>query len=130
MTTLHERKGFDSYPVDRASDDAEAAFVLGEKDSDDRTKHAHAAVLDARRTVVTPPGMAESAPSPQISIDEAAMLDEPQDRFAAFVTTVLNGVRGTFARSPKRPKREKKHYPARFSIEFDTSLVDRERRRL
>ena len=127
MTTLHERTGFDSDPIDRA---AEAAFVLGDKDSDVRAKHAHAAVLDARPTVVTSPGPAESAPSSPISIDEAAMLDEPRDRFAAFVTMVRNGVRGTFARSPKRPKREKKHYPARFSLEFETSLVDRERRRL
>jgi hypothetical protein len=43
---------------------------------------------------------------------------------------LLNGVRGTFTRSPKRPKRERKHYPPRFSLEFETSLVDRERRRL
>jgi hypothetical protein len=42
---------------------------------------------------------------------------------------LVEGVRGTFARSPKRPKR-RKHYPPRFSLEFETSLVDRERRRL
>ena len=130
MTTLYEHTGFDSDRIDRSADDAEAAVVLDDKDSDVRAKHAHAAVLDAGRIVVTPPGPAESAPSSPISIDGAAMLDEPRDRFAAFVTMVLNGVRGTFASSPKRPKREKKHYPARFSMEFETSLVDRERRRL
>ena len=130
MTTLYERTGFDSDPIDRTIEDPEAAFVLGDEDSDVRAKHAHVAVLDARLTVVTSPGLAESAPSSQISIDEAALLDEPRDRFAAFVTMVRNGVRGTFARSPKRPKREKKHCPARFSLEFETSLVDRERRRL
>ena len=115
-TTLHELTGLDSDPIDRSADDVEAAVVLDDKDSDFFAKHAHAAVLDA--------------PSSPISIDEAAMLDEPRNRFAAFVTMVLNGVRGTFASSPKRPKREKKHYPARFSMEFETSLVDRERRRL
>ena len=130
MTTLQVRTRFDSDPMDRSADDAEAAVVLDNRDSDVRAKHAHAAVLDARRIVVTPRGPAESAPSSPISIDEAAMLDEPRDRFAAFVTMVLNGVRGTSARSPKRPKREKKHYPARFSAEFQTSLVDRELRRL
>ena len=130
MTTRHERTGFDSDPIDRTAQDADTAVVLGDKDSDVRAKHAHAAVLDARPTVVTSPRLAESAPSPRISIDQAALLDEPRDRFAAFVTMVRNGVRGTFARSPKRPKPEKKHYPTRFSLEFETSLVDRERRRL
>ena len=114
-TTLQGRTGFDSDPIDRSAD-AEAAFALDDKGSDVRAMHAHAAVLDA--------------PSSPISIDEAAMLDEPRGRFAAFATMVLNGVRGTFASSSKRPKREKKHYPARFSMEFETSLVDRERRRL
>ena len=77
-TTLHELTGLDSDPIDRSADDAEAAVVLDDKDSDFFAMHAHAAVLDA--------------PSSPISIDEAAMLDEPRNRFAAFVTMVLNGV--------------------------------------
>ena len=60
---------------------------------------------------------------------------EPPDaatpsRASAFVRAAVNAFRGAFARSPKRPMPRRKHYPPRFGIEFETSLVDRERRRL
>jgi hypothetical protein len=131
MTSLQERMDLKSDPIDRAAD-ADSAFVLGDNDSDVRAMPHQTPLLDAPGYphVVTPPGLAEPDPSPQISIDEAATLAEPRHRSTAFVRMLLNGVRGTFTRSPKRPKRERKHYPPRFSLEFETSLVDRERRRL
>ena len=51
-------------------------------------------------------------------------------RWTEFVETAVNGIRAAFARSPKRATPRRKHYPPRFGIEFETSLVDRERRRL
>ncbi|HEX3546450.1 MAG TPA: hypothetical protein VHU62_07730 [Mycobacterium sp.] len=97
MTSLQERVGLSSDSIERAADDAEAAFVL---------------VDEASATVVAAPDAV------------------PRDRVAAWVRIVFGGVRGETARSPRRPKQGRKHYPPRFSIEFETSLVDRERRRL
>jgi hypothetical protein len=102
MTSLHERVGT-SDPIDRVADEACAGFVLGDNDSDLRVD----------------------------LIDTAAVTEPPvaptNHRSGAWVRSVFGNA---FARSPKRPKRERKHYPVRFSIEFETSLVDRERRRL
>jgi len=53
-----------------------------------------------------------------------------QRRFATWIMNALGRVRAAFARPPRPARPAKRHYPPRFSLEFDTSLVDRERRRL
>jgi hypothetical protein len=104
VTSLQERAGFSSDPIDRVADDADAPFVVGYKVSD---------------VGVTQPATVAGVPD----------VERPH-RFAVWVRLVLRGGRHAFARPPKQPRREKKHYPPRFSAEFETSLVDRERRRL
>jgi hypothetical protein len=112
MTSLQERMDLKPDRIDRAAEHADVAFVLGDNDSDVRAMPHQAALLDVA------------------ALEAGATLDEPRRRSTAFVRMLLDGVRATFARSSKRPKRQRKHYPPRFSLEFETSLVDRERRRL
>jgi hypothetical protein len=123
MTSLHERTGFEIDPLDRAAEETEPAPLLSENESDVRASSRQAIVLDA-------PAVTEQPVSPDTATVTGAPDAESRGRFAAWVTTVFGRDRDTFARSPKRPRREKKQYPPRFSIEFETSLVDRERRRL
>jgi hypothetical protein len=115
MTSLDEGIHLNSDPLDRAAEHADDPFILGDRDFDVRAKHDQTALLKGadHSDVVTPPDLVER-----------------RYTLTAFVTMLLDGVRGTLARSPKRPRRQRKHYPPRFSLEFETSLVDRERRRL
>lgn len=123
MTSLQERVGFSSDSIERAADDAEAAFVLGDEDSGVRAEHIQGAPVDEARVTDQP---VVPRPATVVAAPDAV----PRDRFAAWVRIVFGGVRGETARSPRQPKQRRKHYPPRFSIEFETSLVDRERRRL
>ena len=107
MTTLYEHTGFDSDRIDRSADDAEAAVVLDDKDSDVRAKHAHAAVLDAGRIVVTPPGPAESAPSSPISIDgqQCSMSLEIDSLHSSRWSSTVFGARSRVRRSVRSARR-------------------------
>jgi hypothetical protein len=52
-----------------------------------------------------------------------------RDRFAAWARKAIADVRGALARRQERPPRGM-YYPPSFSRTFQTSIVDRERRRL
>jgi hypothetical protein len=100
MTSLHERIDLDFDLDDTTFDDTEPAVALGDRDSDVRARD-----------------------------DITAALARPKS-LRTWIMNALGRVRGAFARPPRPARPAKKHYPPRFSVEFETSLVDRERRRL